>query len=887
MRRRRVSQRCCRRREVFVAQFGSVDSARDVAVPGSTLNGVEHLEIRVMMTASSEADFFFRNGEITGYSGAGGDVVVPATISGQPVTSIGEAAFIGKSSVTSITLPAGLTSIGNRAFAYCTGLASVALPVGLTSLGKQVFYSCTGLAGIHAPAEGEFFRSIDGVLYDESGTRLIAYPAGRQGPFSVSNPVASIDDDAFAWCAGLSGISLPAGLTTIGEEAFHNCSGLETVSLPAGLASIGRAVFSGCTGLESISVSVENQSFRSIDGVLYDASSTRLIAYPASRRGHFAVPQTVSRIENSAFALSGLTSITLPEGLTNIEGGAFGWCVSLESIAIPQGVTAINGGTFAGCTGLTHVELPAGLRTIEYFAFSGCTGLSTIVLPASVETVGNHAFSGCTGLTSVTLPAGLAGIDNGAFSNCTSLQTAYFLGNAPAVGSDVFKATHRDATVYYREGTTGWAATFAGLPTQVAAVPYPAVNLSATSIAENQPADTVVGTLSTTEQHVGNTFTYTLVSGISDTDNAAFNISGSRLRASAILDRETKSSFSVRVRSTDQAGEFIEKAFTIIVTEDTTPPAPPTIVRVVDDVPVFVGNILRGGITNDSRPRVVGTAEPGSAVTLRSGTTTLGTAFADSQGMWGITTGSLADGGHALTAIATDADNNSSDASEPFGFTVDTVGPASPIILAVTDNVGTVTGNVSPGGRTDDTTLRISGTADPMSRVTVRSGNAVLRTVFANAFGNWVVVTDPLQVRLHNLNAVARDAAGNNSVPSGNHTVTIDQTSPAILSFGAMALAGSYAQGSQIAIFARTSERMRAGSAIDVTLNTGTVVRLSTSSARSELNGKYRVAPGAFASPLSIVSVATVSPIASDIAGNPFAGLPSMPGALAGINVTS
>jgi formylglycine-generating enzyme required for sulfatase activity/mRNA-degrading endonuclease HigB of HigAB toxin-antitoxin module len=93
------------------------------------------------------------------------------------------------------------------------------------------------------------------------------------------------------------------------------------------------------------------------------------------------------------------------------------------------------------------------------------------------------------------------------------------------------------------------------------------IALSGTSIAENAGANAVVGTLSTTDPDAGNTFTYTLVSGTGDTDNAAFNISGSQLRATASLDFETKSSYSVRVRSTDQGGLFTEKQFTITVTD--------------------------------------------------------------------------------------------------------------------------------------------------------------------------------------------------------------------------------------------------------------------------------------------------------------------------------
>ena len=91
------------------------------------------------------------------------------------------------------------------------------------------------------------------------------------------------------------------------------------------------------------------------------------------------------------------------------------------------------------------------------------------------------------------------------------------------------------------------------------------IALSSTSISENLGANATVGSLSTTDSNVGNTFTYTLVAGLGDVDNAAFNISGNLLRATNNLDFETKSSYTVRVRSTDQGGLFTEKAFAITV----------------------------------------------------------------------------------------------------------------------------------------------------------------------------------------------------------------------------------------------------------------------------------------------------------------------------------
>ena len=93
------------------------------------------------------------------------------------------------------------------------------------------------------------------------------------------------------------------------------------------------------------------------------------------------------------------------------------------------------------------------------------------------------------------------------------------------------------------------------------------ISLSANSIAENAGANAMVGTLSTTDSDSANTFTYTLVSGTGDSDNAVFNIDGDKLRTNSSFDFEAKSSYSVRVRSTDQGGLWVDKVFTISVTD--------------------------------------------------------------------------------------------------------------------------------------------------------------------------------------------------------------------------------------------------------------------------------------------------------------------------------
>lgn len=93
------------------------------------------------------------------------------------------------------------------------------------------------------------------------------------------------------------------------------------------------------------------------------------------------------------------------------------------------------------------------------------------------------------------------------------------------------------------------------------------ISLSKTTIPENQSVGTEVGTFSTTDPDAGNTFTYQLVSGTGSTDNASFTISGNRLLTSVVFDYETKTNYSIRVRSTDQGGLYTEKTFTISVTD--------------------------------------------------------------------------------------------------------------------------------------------------------------------------------------------------------------------------------------------------------------------------------------------------------------------------------
>ncbi|WP_440424988.1 leucine-rich repeat protein [Prevotella sp.] len=152
---------------------------------------------------------------------------------------------------------------------------------------------------------------------------------------------------------------------------------------------------------------------------------------------------------------SGLTSLTLPAGITEIGEYAFCDCDGLTSLTLPAGITWISYGAFRGCSGLTSLTLPAGITEISSEAFRGCSGLTSLTLPAGITEIYNGTFYGCSGLTSLTLPAGITEIDSEAFYGCSGLTSVYvYAEKVPKIYSDVFLGVDaKKCTLYVPMGT--------------------------------------------------------------------------------------------------------------------------------------------------------------------------------------------------------------------------------------------------------------------------------------------------------------------------------------------------------------------------------------------------------------------------------------------------
>ena len=200
---------------------------------------------------------------------------------------------------------------------------------------------------------------------------------------------------------------------------------------------IGDSAFESCSGLTSITLP---------SGV---TEIGKFAFLHCSGLTSITLPSGLTEISSSAFSgCSGLTSITLPSGLTEISSSAFSGCSGLTSITLPSGLTEISSSAFKSCSGLTSLTLPSGLTEIGYSAFKSCSGLTSLTLPSGLTEISSSAFSGCSGLTSITLPSGVTMIYSSAFESCSGLTSIALPSGLTEIGVNAFSGCSGLTSIY-------------------------------------------------------------------------------------------------------------------------------------------------------------------------------------------------------------------------------------------------------------------------------------------------------------------------------------------------------------------------------------------------------------------------------------------------------
>ena len=402
------------------------------------------------------------------------------------VAHIGEYAFSSCSGLKNIIIPEGVKIIGSHAFQFCFDLEGIELPSSLTNIGYAAFRQCTKMKTVisYITNPGGVLSSND--VFDSSSATLYvpqssidAYKA-TEGWSSFKNVLpledmlaniefadAKVKEICVAnWDTNGDGelSKLEASMVSDLGDMFRDKYELRSfheLKYFTGLTSIGAFAFDGCDALSitipenvrtvnfyfwhpnTIEVVENNPYLKMVDGVLYNNDIT--ILYYCTEDGdrqEFEIPNSVKSISNGAFYGRKMTSVTIPQSVTDILAEAFVGCSSLTSIFIPNSVTSIGTGVFGGCNNLTSIIVEednpvydsrdncnAIIKTDEETLVQGC---STTVIPQSVSTIGLYAFWGINSLKHIEIPSNVLGISSWAFAgtgltSVTIPQTIIFI----------------------------------------------------------------------------------------------------------------------------------------------------------------------------------------------------------------------------------------------------------------------------------------------------------------------------------------------------------------------------------------------------------------------------------------------------------------------------
>lgn len=261
-------------------------------------------------------------------------------------------------------------------------------------------------------------------------------------PNKISNKsVTKIADGAFTDKNKIKEMTIPNNVTSIGFAAFDGCSSLESITIPfvgdrAGItgSDTNRYPFGYIFGKSSYTGGVATEQFYYEAHANTPKSTTYYI--PSSLKSVTVSDENI--LDSAFYNCSGLTSITIGNGVKIIGNDAFYNCTGLTSVKIGNGVTGIGDFAFRNCTGLTSITIPNSVTSIGHSVFRGCESLTNVVISNRVPSIGLEFFAGCRSLTSITIPNSVTSIGRSAFLNCSSLTSVTLTDNVTNIGERAF-----------------------------------------------------------------------------------------------------------------------------------------------------------------------------------------------------------------------------------------------------------------------------------------------------------------------------------------------------------------------------------------------------------------------------------------------------------------
>lgn len=329
----------------------------------------------------------------------------------------------------------------------CRALERIVLPDSLITISENLSNSNESFSEFVVSEGNPYFEAIDGVLFDKSGTMLLAFPACKGERYDIPAGVRSIREGAFGYNEHLKYLAIPEGITQLKQGTLWGLTALEDIALPASLGVIENGALPNSGALERVTMAGENPNFQSIDGVLLSKDGKTLVFFPSGKGGDYDIPLGTTAVMRDAFGdNTSLKNLTVPEGITELPEGALWQLSGLTQLSLPASLKVIGQMALPGYGALEQITLADGneyYQSYEGVLFSrdGKTLLrcpagkcGTYEIPPGTLFLANNAFAGCENLTGITVPDGVTTLTQNIFSSGVRLEEIHLPATITEIG---------------------------------------------------------------------------------------------------------------------------------------------------------------------------------------------------------------------------------------------------------------------------------------------------------------------------------------------------------------------------------------------------------------------------------------------------------------------